>query len=90
MPKSPERKFWSENYSEWFHKVIAEVPVYDTRYPVKGTGVWTPFGFKIRKVVTQIIREELEKRGHRRGPLPPTYPRLHAEQGERTYKELRG
>jgi prolyl-tRNA synthetase len=64
MSKSPDRKFWSENYSEWFHKVIAEVPIYDTRYPVKGTGVWTPFGFKIRKAVTQIIREELEERGH--------------------------
>jgi prolyl-tRNA synthetase len=74
MPKSPERKFWSENYSEWFHKVIAEVPVYDTRYPVKGTGVWTPFGFKIRKVVTQIIREELEKRGHEEVLFPLLIP----------------
>ncbi len=64
MPKTPERKVWSENYSDWFHKVIAEIPVYDTRYPVKGTGVWTPFGFKIRNAVTSIMREELGKTGH--------------------------
>lgn len=64
MQKSPERKVWSENYSEWFHKIIADIPVYDTRYPVKGTAVWTPFGFKIRKAVTQIMRDELERTGH--------------------------
>ncbi len=64
MAKPPERKQWEENYSEWFHKVIQEVPVYDMRYPVKGTGIWTPFGFKIRKGVTQLIRDELEKTGH--------------------------
>jgi prolyl-tRNA synthetase len=64
MPKPPERKVWSENYSDWFHKVLAEIPVYDTRYPVKGTGVWTPFGFKIRNAVTSIMRSELGKTGH--------------------------
>jgi len=64
MPKPPERKVWSENYSDWFHKVISEIPVYDTRYPVKGTGVWTPFGFKIRNAVTSIMRDELGKTGH--------------------------
>jgi len=64
MPKPPERKVWSENYSDWFHKVIAEIPVYDTRYPVKGTGVWTPFGFKIRNAVTTIMRDELGRTGH--------------------------
>jgi len=64
LAKTPERKVWSENYSEWFHKVISEVPIYDTRYPVKGTGIWTPFGFKLRRAVMQIIRSELEKTGH--------------------------
>jgi prolyl-tRNA synthetase len=74
MSKNPERKVWSENYSEWFHKVIAEAPVYDTRYPVKGTGVWTSFGFKIRRAVTQIIREELEKKGHEEVLFPLLIP----------------
>lgn len=64
MARTPERKQWETNYSEWFHKVISEVPIYDIRYPVKGTGIWTPFGFKIRRGVTQIIRDELEKTGH--------------------------
>ena len=64
MPKTPERKVWSQNYSEWFHKVISDIPIYDTRYPVKGTGVWTPFGYKIRNAVTQIMRYEHERTGH--------------------------
>ena len=37
--------------------------LYTTCYPVKGRE-WTPYGFKIRKGVTQIIRDELEKTGH--------------------------
>jgi len=35
MAKPPERKQWEGNYSEWFHKVLQEVPVYDVRYPVR-------------------------------------------------------
>lgn len=71
---NPERKSWSQAYSEWFHKVIAEVPIYDTRYPVKGTGVWMPFGYKIRREVLRIIRDELEKTGHEEVLFPLLIP----------------
>lgn len=71
---NPERKVWSQNYSEWFHKVISEIPIYDTRYPVKGTGIWTPFGFRIRRAVLNIIREELEKTGHEEVLFPLLIP----------------
>ncbi len=71
---SPERKIWSQNYSEWFHKVIAEVPIYDTRYPVKGTGIWMPFGYRIRREVLRIIREELELTGHEEVLFPMLIP----------------
>lgn len=74
MAKPPERKQWEGNYSEWFHRVLQEVPVYDVRYPVKGTGIWMPFGFKIRKGVTQIIRDELEKTGHEEVLFPLLIP----------------
>ncbi|MDI9644089.1 MAG: proline--tRNA ligase [Candidatus Verstraetearchaeota archaeon] len=70
----PERKVWSENYSEWFHKVISETPIYDTRYPVKGTGIWTPFGFRLRSSVLNIIREELERTGHDEVLFPQLIP----------------
>jgi prolyl-tRNA synthetase len=74
MGKVPERAQWSGNFGEWFHRVISEVPIYDIRYPVKGTGVWTPYGFKIRKEVVEVIREELLKRGHEEVLFPLLIP----------------
>jgi len=71
---NPERKVWSEDYGEWFHKVIAEVPIYDTRYPVKGTGIWMPFGYRIRREVLRVIREELERTGHEEVLFPLLIP----------------
>jgi prolyl-tRNA synthetase len=70
----PERNQWSKNFSEWFHRVIFEIPIYDTRYPVKGTGIWMPYGFKIRQKVIEIIREELIKRGHEEVLFPTLIP----------------
>ena len=74
MGKAPDRSQWAENYGEWFHRVISEVPIYDIRYPVKGTGVWRPYGFKIRKEVTDVIREELLKKGHEEVLFPLLIP----------------
>lgn len=72
--RMPSREQWSKNFSEWFHKVIFEVPIYDTRYPVKGTGIWMPYGFKIRKEVLEIVREELLKTGHEEVLFPTLIP----------------
>ncbi len=72
--RTPERRVWAENYSEWFHNVISQAPVYDTRYPVKGTGVWTPFGFGIRRSVLDVIRGELERTGHSEVLFPLLIP----------------
>ncbi len=74
MGNVPERAQWAGNFGEWFHRVISEVPIYDIRYPVKGTGVWTPYGFKIRKEVVEVIREELLKRGHEEVLFPLLIP----------------
>ncbi|MEM2002230.1 MAG: aminoacyl--tRNA ligase-related protein, partial [Candidatus Methanomethylicaceae archaeon] len=74
MGKAPDRSQWAGNFGEWFHRVLSEVPVYDIRYPVKGTGVWTPYGFKIRKEVTDVIREELVTRGHEEVLFPLLIP----------------
>ncbi|MCS7097836.1 MAG: proline--tRNA ligase [Candidatus Methanomethyliaceae archaeon] len=70
----PSRNQWLSNFSEWFHKVIFEIPIYDTRYPVKGTGIWMPYGFKIRREVLEIIREELIKTGHEEVLFPTLIP----------------
>lgn len=74
MDKTPDRTQWEHNFSDWFHRILSEVPIYDTRYPVKGTGVWTPYGFKIRKEVMDVVREELISRGHEEVLFPLLIP----------------
>jgi len=48
-------------FSEWFHNILEEAEIIDTRYPVKGMHVWLPQGFKIRKHTLKILRDILDK-----------------------------
>ncbi|ABU81545.1 proline--tRNA ligase [Ignicoccus hospitalis] len=65
-----------ENFSEWFDTVLRESGLYDYgRYPVKGMGVWPPFGFKLRKLVLNIIRDLLDSTGHEEVLFPVLIPK---------------
>ncbi len=48
-------------FSEWFHNILEEAEIIDTRYPVKGMHVWLPQGFKIRKHTLNILKEILDQ-----------------------------
>jgi prolyl-tRNA synthetase len=48
-------------YSEWFHNILEEAEIIDTRYPIKGMHVWKPQGFQIRKHTLNLIREILDE-----------------------------
>ncbi len=48
-------------FSEWFHSILEEAEIIDTRYPVKGMHVWLPQGFKIRKHTLNILKNILDK-----------------------------
>uniref|UniRef100_A0A7C2VB59 Proline--tRNA ligase n=1 Tax=Ignisphaera aggregans TaxID=334771 RepID=A0A7C2VB59_9CREN len=64
-----------ENFSEWFEWIIAEADIYDYgRYPVKGMGIWLPYGFKIRQHVINIMRNLLDETGHEEILLPILLP----------------
>ncbi len=64
-----------KSFSEWFDGVLKEAGIYDYgRYPVKGTGVWTPYGFSLRKKVIEIIRRNLDATGHEEILLPMLIP----------------
>ncbi len=69
-----ERKTWKEKFSEWFRKVISEAGIVDYRYPIKGCGVWLPYGFKLRRNVLNIIRRLLDERGHEEALFPLLIP----------------
>lgn len=51
-------------FSEWFHDVIEKAGIIDYRYPVKGCGVWLPYGFKLRQNVAALIRRLLDETDH--------------------------
>lgn len=48
------------DFSEWFHNILEEAEIIDTRYPVKGMHVWLPQGFKIRKHTLNILKKMLD------------------------------
>ncbi|QGR19428.1 proline--tRNA ligase [Stygiolobus azoricus] len=69
------REKWQTDFSEWFDWVLKEGEFYDYgRYPVKGVGVWLPYGFKIRRAVTDLIRNLLDSTGHEEVLFPMLIP----------------
>ena len=71
----PEREKWSSDHPRWFDWVIEAAEVYDYgRYPVKGMGVWMPYGFQIRRRVLDIVRELHDARGHEEVLFPILIP----------------
>ncbi|MDO9045818.1 MAG: proline--tRNA ligase [Methanobacteriaceae archaeon] len=49
------------DFSEWFHNILEEAEILDSRYPIKGMNVWLPNGFKIRKYTLNILKDILDK-----------------------------
>lgn len=50
-----------EDFSQWFHNILEEAEIIDSRYPIKGMSVWLPYGFKIRKHVIDPLKKILDK-----------------------------
>lgn len=69
------REKWEKSFSEWFDRVLFEGEFYDYgRYPVKGTGVWMPYGFKLRQNILELLRRLLEQSSHEEILLPMLIP----------------
>jgi prolyl-tRNA synthetase len=49
------------DFSEWFHNILEEAEIIDTRYPIKGMHVYLPRGFKIRKYTLKLLRDLLDQ-----------------------------
>ncbi len=66
---SKEKKFM-----DWFTEILQTAEIYDYRYPVKGCGVWLPYGFKLRELTLKILRELLNETGHSETLFPLLIP----------------
>ncbi|MFH1404430.1 MAG: proline--tRNA ligase [Candidatus Altiarchaeota archaeon] len=51
-------------FSEWYHRMLEENEVVDTRYPVKGMPVYRGYGMKIIRVMQRFLEDLLEEDGH--------------------------
>lgn len=57
-------KLDKSNFSEWYNDVVKFAGLSDKRYPVKGMNVWTPYGWKVMRLIDENIRQELDETGH--------------------------
>ncbi|MEB3779173.1 MAG: proline--tRNA ligase [Desulfurococcales archaeon] len=75
MVLSVPRDRWLGEYPRWFDWVLEHAEIYDYgRYPVKGMGVWRPYGFQIRRRVLELIRDLHDSRGHEEVLFPLLIP----------------
>ncbi|MEM4576607.1 MAG: proline--tRNA ligase [Candidatus Nezhaarchaeales archaeon] len=86
LPRSKK----SENFSEWFEEVTLTTMVYDYRFPVKGCGVWPGYGFKLRKLVLDIMRRLLDESGHEECLFPMLIPKSLLEREAEHIKSFEG
>ena len=64
-----------KEFPRWFDWVLRDAEIYDYgRYPIKGMGVWLPYGFKLRHNVLEILRGLLDSTGHEEILLPLLIP----------------
>ncbi len=71
--KEIPRDNW-KNFSGWYENVLLKAEIYDYRYPVKGTGVWLPYGFELRERVYNYLKELQKRAGYREVLFPTLIP----------------
>lgn len=69
-----KREVWSSRFGEWFRDVLLNAGILDYRYPIKGFGVWMPYGFEIRRNILQVMRNLLDATGHKEVLFPTLIP----------------
>jgi prolyl-tRNA synthetase len=85
-----KRQKWSEDFGEWFRDVLLNAGIMDYRYPIKGLGVWMPYGFKIRRNVLQVLRDLLNNTGHDETLFPLLIPETSLAQESAHVKSFEG
>jgi prolyl-tRNA synthetase len=85
-----KRQKWSKNFGEWFRDVLINAGIMDYRYPIKGCGVWMPYGFKIRGNILQILRDLLDNAGHDETLFPLLIPETSLAQESAHVKSFEG
>ncbi len=52
------------NFNEWYADVVELADLTDKRYPIKGMNVWPAYGWKVMRLIDELMRIEMEKTDH--------------------------
>jgi prolyl-tRNA synthetase len=63
-----------ENFGDWYNEIVERANLTDKRYPIKGMNVWTPYGWRIMRLIDSFIREELDATDHEEVCFPLLIP----------------
>ncbi len=63
-----------EKFSEWYHNMLEDNEVVDTRYPVKGMPVYRSYGMRMIKKFQRFLEDLLEEDGHEPMLFPIAIP----------------
>jgi prolyl-tRNA synthetase len=63
-----------KDFISWLNSIIDTAKILDIRYPIKGTYVWYPYGYKLRRLILGIIGEFLDESGHEEALFPLLIP----------------
>jgi len=63
-----------DKFDEWYNEIVELADLCDKRYPIKGMNIWKPYGWKIMQNIDAIIRQEMEKTGHKEVYFPLLIP----------------
>jgi len=72
--KIPYEKIDTQNYSQWYNKVIEEADLTDKRYPVKGMNIWKPYGWKLMQNIDSRTRKHMVNTDHEEVKFPLLIP----------------
>lgn len=67
-------QFSKADLSAWYHEVLDAAELIDTRYNIKGTYAWRPFGFRMRSLVFNELRRLMNETGHEETLFPLLIP----------------
>jgi prolyl-tRNA synthetase len=59
-----EKNTKKQNFSQWYHKILEDAEIVDTRYPVKGMLVYKKWGLFIIRQMQRHLEKLLEDVGH--------------------------
>jgi len=62
------------HFIDWYLEVVEAAHLTDKRYPVKGMNVWTPYGFRARRLLDALLIREIESSGSEPVEFPALIP----------------